>query len=119
MAKARVFCAEELLWSSPPGHHRAYSKLLVGPETGSRYLDFRISLYPPEGYAEEHVHQEAENVYFILRGRAVVDLDGQRHIAGPNTVVFIPPGVRHAVYNTGDEDLLFVVVAAPAQDMPR
>jgi oxalate decarboxylase/phosphoglucose isomerase-like protein (cupin superfamily) len=33
--------------------------------------------------------------------------------------VFIPPGVKHGIYNTGLEDLVFVVVACPADDMPR
>jgi oxalate decarboxylase/phosphoglucose isomerase-like protein (cupin superfamily) len=33
--------------------------------------------------------------------------------------VFIPPGVKHGIYNTGLEDLVFVVVAWPADDIPR
>jgi mannose-6-phosphate isomerase-like protein (cupin superfamily) len=119
VAQARVFRSEEVLWYTPPGHHRAYSKLLVGPDTGSRYIDFRLSLYPPEGYAEGHVHQRAENIYYIIRGHGVVDLDGRRHLVGPNSVVYIPPGVQHAIYNSGTEDLLFVVMASPPEDMPR
>ena len=37
-------------------------------------------------------------------------------------VAFAPPGVTHAIYNTGLEDLTFIVVASPrddAQEPPR
>lgn len=30
----------------------------------------------------------------------------------------IPPGVRHGIFNTGLEDLVFIVVASPPSDMP-
>ncbi len=33
-------------------------------------------------------------------------------------VVHIPPGVRHGIFNTGLEDLVFLVVASPPGDMP-
>jgi mannose-6-phosphate isomerase-like protein (cupin superfamily) len=33
-------------------------------------------------------------------------------------VVHIPPGVRHGIFNTGVEDLVFIVVASPPYDMP-
>jgi mannose-6-phosphate isomerase-like protein (cupin superfamily) len=32
-------------------------------------------------------------------------------------VVFVPPGVRHAIYNTGLSDLTFIVVTAPPEDV--
>ena len=33
----------------------------------------------------------------------------------PNDI-FIPPGVEHAIYNTGLADLVFIVVTAPPSD---
>ena len=33
-------------------------------------------------------------------------------------VVFIPPGVEHALYNSGLVDLVFLVVTTPAGDEP-
>ena len=34
-------------------------------------------------------------------------------------VVHIPAGVRHGIFNTGLEDLIFIVVASPPADMPQ
>ncbi|MEE8435335.1 MAG: cupin domain-containing protein [bacterium] len=31
-------------------------------------------------------------------------------------VIFIPPGVRHAIHNTGKGDLLFLVITTPPDD---
>jgi mannose-6-phosphate isomerase-like protein (cupin superfamily) len=118
--RAKVFRAEEVMWEQPPGHYSAFSKMLVHPSNSeTRGLDFRISSYQPMGYAEVHSHKQAENIYYVLRGKGIVELDGERILLEPQMGVFIPPGVKHGIYNTGLEDLVFVVVAWPADDMPR
>ncbi|MGH9356584.1 MAG: cupin domain-containing protein, partial [Terriglobia bacterium] len=104
------------LWIEPPGHHGALSKLLVNPEnTTSRYFDFRISIYEPKGHVEPHTHSEAEQVYYILKGKGLMTLDGKDHVVEPNTAIFIPPGVAHGIANTGLKDLVFIVVTVPPE----
>ncbi len=118
--RAKVMRMEEAFWELPPGHVQAYSKLLVHPSNAdTKYLDFRISSYQPKGYAEVHLHEVAENLYYILEGKGIVELDGERHLVEPHMVVHIPPGVRHGIFNTGLEDLVFLVVAVPPYDMPE
>ena len=118
--KAKVMRAEEAFWELPPGHSQAFSKMLVHPtNANTRYFDFRISSYQPKGYAEVHVHAVAENIYYILQGKGIVELDGVRHLVGPHTVIHIPPGVHHGIFNTGLQDLVFIVVASPPHDMPE
>jgi len=111
--KGKIFKAQELDWIEAPGHFSAFSKLLVNESSGSKYFDFRISSYQPKGYCEAHVHKTAENIYYILKGEGVVDLNGKRHLVGPGVVIFIPPKVKHAIINTGFEDLVFIVAASP------
>lgn len=107
-------------WESPPGHTNSYSKMLISPENSdTRDVDFRVSIYHPQGYAEVHEHAVAENIYYIIRGTGLVELDGEKHVVEPNTVVYMPPGVKHGIWNTGFEDLVMVVVAVPANDMHR
>ena len=71
------------------------------------------------GCCEPHTHETAENIYYVIKGQGVVELDGKRHLIGPGMVVFIPAGVEHGIANTGFEDLVFIVAASPPQDMPR
>jgi mannose-6-phosphate isomerase-like protein (cupin superfamily) len=119
MAEAKIVRAEEVDWIEPAGHFSAFSKLLVNESDGSKYFDFRVSSYQPKGCCEVHAHEYAENIYYILKGKGLVELDGKRHLVSPGMAIFIPPRVKHAIVNTGFEDLIFVVVASPPQDMAQ
>ena len=117
--EAKVFQAEEVDWVEAPGHFSAFSKLLVNESHGSKFFDFRVSSYQPKGYCAAHVHETAENIYYVLKGKGIVELDSVRHLVSAGSVIFIPPGVKHAIINTGFEDLIFIVAASPPRDMPR
>ncbi|WNI18739.1 cupin domain-containing protein [Actinacidiphila sp. ITFR-21] len=109
----------EVLWEQPPNHFDALSKMLVRPENSDSVLfDFRISTYQPKGYVAPHVHRAQEQIYYILEGEGLMELEGERTVVAPWTVVHIPPGVEHAIYNTGMIDLKFVVVTTPPEDGP-
>ncbi|MFQ5954642.1 MAG: cupin domain-containing protein [Kiloniellales bacterium] len=105
----------EVLWEEPPGHFDgAYSKMLVRPENSdAKLIDYRISSYQPKAHVAPHRHQVQEQIYHILDGQGLMELDGERRVVHPNDVIFIPPGVEHAIYNTGLQDLVFLVVTAP------
>jgi mannose-6-phosphate isomerase-like protein (cupin superfamily) len=45
-----------------------------------------------------------------------MELDGERRVVGRHDTVFIPPGVEHAVYNSGLVDLVFLVITSPPSD---
>ncbi len=116
----RVFRAEMVPWTEPPGHFSGFSKYLVGPDTDrSQYFDFRVSSYQPKGYVAPHSHAVAEHVYYVLRGKGLMELDGEQHLVEPNVTIFVPPGVQHAMTNTGFEDLVFIVVTSPPSDIAR
>ena len=120
-ARATIRNVVEVMWEDLPGHFGgAYSKFLVRPEpSGSRNIDYRISTYQPKAYVEPHSHRVQEQIYHILEGEALMELDGKRQVVRRHDVVFVPPGVTHAIYNTGLSDLTFIVVTAPPDDAPE
>ena len=107
-----------MLWDELPGHFGgAYSKLLVRPEScGSKSIDYRISVYQPRAYVELHRHRIQEQVYHVLDGEAVMEIDGERTVVHRDDIIFIPPGVKHAIYNSGMTDLRFIVVTSPPDE---
>ena len=105
-------------WQEPPGHINAFSKYLVGPDQGSRFFDFRISRYPAGGYVQEHVHDDAEHVYYFSRGQGVARCGDQTERVGAGSVMFVPAGVTHSVRSEGPDDLEFVIVTSPPS-IPR
>lgn len=106
-----------VLWENPPNHFDAMSKMLVRPENApTKQFDFRISIYQPKGYVAPHHHVVQEQIYHIQAGEALMELSGQRFVVGPQDTIFIPPGVEHAIYNTGIGDLVFYVITSPPED---
>jgi mannose-6-phosphate isomerase-like protein (cupin superfamily) len=105
-------------WQQFPGHYEsALSKALVHPSTtGSKQLDYRISTYQPMGYVERHVHAKQEQVYHILEGEGLMEIDGEMHVVRKHDVIFITPGTWHSIQNSGLGDLTFIVVTAPTKD---
>ena len=108
----------EVLWEEPPAHYGgAYSKMLVRPETtGARRLDHRISCYQPKAYVAPHAHQVQEQIYHVLDGEGLMEIAGERRVVRRHDVIFIPPGIEHAIYNTGLVDLVFLVITSPPDD---
>jgi mannose-6-phosphate isomerase-like protein (cupin superfamily) len=120
-AKARkpvIHNIAEVDWEDLGGHFGgAFSKFLVRPETtGSRQIDYRISCYQPRAYVEPPAHKVQEQVYHVLEGEGLMQIAGKRQVVRRHDVIFIPPGVKHAITNTGLVDLVFVVVTVPIED---
>jgi len=111
----KIVRADEIEWNQPaensPG---AFSKVLVDPGCAeTKHLNFRLINYLPGSAATPHSHDEAENVFYVIQGRGLAILDGDRIPIQPGTLVFIPPKVEHAVINTGEQNLIMVFVASP------
>jgi len=96
----------ETPWKQYPGHFGgALSKPLVRPETtGSRLVDYRISTYQPMAYVETHTHKVQEQIYHVLEGEGSMEIEGKKTIVRRHDVIFIPPGVPHAICNNGIAD---------------
>ncbi len=108
----------EVPWRQFPDHFGgALSKPLVMPETaGLKYIDFRISAYQPMAYVKLHHHKVQEQVYHVLEGEGLMEIDGENHVVRKHDFIFLPPGVKHSINNTGIVDLVFLVVTAPVTD---
>ncbi len=116
--KALIRNVAEEPWRQFPGHFgSALSKALVHPETaGSRLIDYRISTYQPMAYVERHVHKVQEQVYHVLDGEGLMEIEGEKRVVRKHDVVFIPPGNWHSIENTGLGDLTFIVATTPVTD---
>jgi len=116
--KPMIRPAASVMWEEPPAHYGgAYSKMLVRPEPcGSKILDYRISVYQPKAYVAPHRHRIQEQIYHVLDGEGLMELEGERTVVRKDDVIFIPPGVEHAIYNTGMTDLRFIVVTSPPDE---
>jgi mannose-6-phosphate isomerase-like protein (cupin superfamily) len=63
--------------------------------------------------ARGHRHRVQEEVYFLVSGRAQAKLDDEVIDLEPWTAVRVPPETARAFRAAGDEDAVFVAIAAP------
>jgi len=108
----------EVPWREFPNHFGgALSKPLVMPETAkSHHIDYRISMYQPMAYVERHKHRVQEQIYHVLEGEGLMEIEGKNRVVRKHDVIYLPPGVEHAISNTGLVDLVFLVVTSPVSD---
>ena len=68
---------------------------------------------PPGAETEEHSHPRTEEIYYLLRGRGLMVLEGEGREVRPGDGILIPPGTRHRIRNIGLEPLVFLCCCAP------
>lgn len=60
-----------------------------------------------------HHHEKAEQVLFVVSGRAKVTLAGQTIEAAAGATVHVPRGVAHGILNDGSEPVTILEVTSP------
>lgn len=53
-------------------------------------------------------------VYYILKGNGIMHIDGEHSVVGRGDAVYIPPGAKQQITNSGSTDLLFLCIVDPA-----
>ena len=52
---------------------------------------------PAGASTQRHHHKQSEEFYFLLEGRAEMELDGETRLVGPGDAVLIPAGSWHGL----------------------
>ena len=74
------------------------------------------SVFTP-GTATSMVSHEVEEVAYVLAGEGEIRTDGDSAPFRAGQALHIPPGLWHAVVNTGDEDVV-MIFGFPHPDYP-
>ena len=73
-------------------------------------------MYRPMAHVERHKHATREQVYHVVEGEGLMDIDSENHVVRKHDFIFLPPGVEHSISNTALVDLVFLVVTSPVTD---
>jgi mannose-6-phosphate isomerase-like protein (cupin superfamily) len=81
----------------------------ASPHTGSRNVVLVIDSARAGFETTFHAHRKTDEFFYIIEGEGTVDLDTQRHVIGPGSVIFIPGSMAHnvKVSDTGPMRMLF------------
>ena len=73
-------------------------------------------MYQPMAYVKLHRHRVQEQIYHVLDGEGLMEIDGKSQVVRKHDFIFLPPGIDHAISNTGLGDLVFLVITSPVSD---
>lgn len=104
---------DEIPAFSPPHHTKTTDRKLVDETTGARNLALWHGEIEPGGVAELHVHEEMEQAFIVLGGKATFMVGDQEHTLGEGSIVFVPAKQSHQVTSVGDSTLKLLIVMAP------
>ena len=80
------------------GRLRAHFLMDAG-DLGSRNMAVTWVDVPPGAEQRPHAHDEAEQVYVIVRGHGRMSVAGDEEEVGEGDLVFIPPSTQHGIVN--------------------
>jgi mannose-6-phosphate isomerase-like protein (cupin superfamily) len=67
----------------------------------------------PGQQTQRHYHAGSEELYYLVSGEGVMEIDGERSPVGPGDAILIPPGAWHQITATGSTELRFLCCCAP------
>jgi len=81
--------------------------------TGGSLVGFEQTTHPGEG-PPRHTHRDQLEIFHIIDGEYVFELDGKQSTVSAGDVVIIPAGTPHAFKNVGSEKGSVHFVLTPA-----
>ena len=82
----------------------------VRRELGVTAFGVNAIVYPPGQEGFLHYHDQQDELYFVHRGRATFEVDGEEFELGRGGVVYVESTTPRKVNNRTDEDLILLVV---------
>lgn len=82
-------------------------------ELGSRHLSVCWLEVGAGAEQELHSHEEAEQVYIVVRGRGRMTVAGDSQEVAEGDMVLVPPATDHSIAGDPDAALAFVAVQSP------
>ena len=69
---------------------------------------------PPGTREARHFHRKSRQFFFVLRGTARIEMNGNQYQLLPQDGLEIPPDTPHQIFNESNENLEFLLVSSPA-----
>lgn len=85
---------------------------LKSADTNGQLCFFHFTA-PPMSGPPLHRHSREDELFYVLEGELVFQLDSVRHIVGPGGTVYSPRGVVHAYQNFTSRDTRLLIGTTP------
>ena len=95
----------------PMGPNVIQGKVFVGQALGATGSELSFqTLVPGQDSGFLHTHKTHEELYFILKGEGLYQVDGEQFAVSEGTVIRVSPDGKRALKNTGTTDLVMLCI---------
>jgi len=84
----------------------------TAPITCAKKLRMIRQVYRPGGRHRPHSHENTEQAYYIIKGKAYVRIGDREYYPKEGAILYIPPKVEHEIKNIGETDLVNLLISA-------
>jgi len=91
-------------------------ELLAHRNSAIRNQSLAEARLPVGASTQEHYHPRAEEIYFITQGTGRMRIGGETREVRVGDAIAIPPGLKHKLWNTGNQTLHLLCCCAPAYE---
>ncbi len=93
-------------------------KVFLGEQLGLTSMEVSINKNPPgTGMSFFHKHKDNEETYIFLGGTGEMLIDGETVEVKEGSVVTIKPQAKRSWWNTGKDDLYYIVIQAASNSL--
>lgn len=85
----------------------------VSAQDSNGTLAFFHLVAPPMSGPPRHVHTREDELFYVLEGELVFELDGDRHTVRAGDTVYLQRGVVHAYQNFTTSDARLLIATTP------
>jgi len=87
---------------------------LIRPERqGAANLSLAQATIQPGRTTYWHRHGTSEEIYYVLRGEGLLEIEAERHEVGPGDAYLIPPGAEHRITCLSAQPLVILCACSP------
>jgi uncharacterized cupin superfamily protein len=109
----RVLPAADAYWR--PSNQLGVQNTDLAKQLGSERLGARLWRLAPGEWSTRHRHLETSELYVVLEGTGRMRVDGELYTLEPLSSVLVEAQTLRQIFNDTDEDQLWLVVGAPAE----
>ena len=93
-----------------------WKQLINGMHLGGHLHCVEYVVVPPGASIGRHTHERTEEIYYLLSGRATMDMDGHPREVAAGDLITTPLGASHGISNASEQFLtVFVVEVFPRE----
>ena len=111
----KIVRIEELPKKIPPNHYHMFVRSIADPSMGAKSINAGLARFEPNGRADPHVHENAEQLFIVLKGKMMMKTEDEEVPLGEGQAALVFPGEVHENYNLSDgvTEYLTITVNVP------